>query len=946
MKLILQLTAILQVTLKRLWSQLGMTLATTFGLTMAVALLTLVPLYADAVNFRILEEELANDATNNRPPFAYMYSYVGAWYGHVELADIEPVSDYLFGQAADVLNLPQELAIRHVKSPTFKLFTLDATSYRNDESLGFMNFAATSGIENQIQMIEGSFPTREAQLGDTLEVVITQAFAEEVGWQVGEEYLALDLENDSQQTRFTIRVSGIWVPTNTEAPFWFYLPEAFDTLFLVNEASFEQAIGAKLNNEIALALWYLVMDGSRVGTEQVDELIFGAARIEQRIDLLLPKASEFLAPTDALQIYRRSVSELAILLYTFDVAPIWLVLSFVVLVVGLAVSQQKNEIAVMRSRGSTPGQVLGMAALEGVLLGLIAFVLGLLVAVGLTQIVGRSRSFLDFSGTDVVRMVITRQAIYTGAVAIVIAIIARIMPVIAASRHTIITFKQEQARSLAQPWWQRAWLDVILLSVVGYGFYLLQQQGTIGLIGDESTAADPFQNPLLLLLPALGIFALTLVFLRILPWLMLGLGSLLNRTQSVGLLQAVRYLARTPHHYRPPLSLLVMTVGLAVFTASLARTVDLQLYDQNYYDIGAEISMVTLPNPPAFGSVEAPNEDESFTYLPVSDYETIDQIERAARIGSYPMQAQVDGISRSGRFIGVDHADFRDVAYWRWDFSDYRLGSLMNALGDRSEGILVPESLINQSTLRVGDQIRYSVRLDEAPVEFDGIIVGTFRYFPSWQPAEEEYLIVGNLNTVFEKAGGEFPYRVWAELDSPVTDAAGFRSNLASRQLFNTFWNEPREPIAKAQAEPERQGLFGILSVGFIASAVLTVLGFFLYTLFSFRRRTVELGILRAVGISRRTMTSIVAWELGLLISAGLLVGTVLGVVISQQFIPFLQVGAEVSIAPPYLVEIAWEAVVQIYLLFGGLFLAALAALSWRLLNMKVFESIKMGETV
>ena len=68
--------------------------------------------------------------------------------------------------------------------------------------------------------------------------------------------------------------------------------------------------------------------------------------------------------------------------------------------------------------------------------------------------------------------------------------------------------------------------------------------------------------------------------------------------------------------------------------------------------------------------------------------------------------------------------------------------------------------------------------------------------------------------------------------------------------------------------------------------------------------------------------------------------------VVSQQFIPFLQVGSAANVAPPYLVEIAWQAVGQIYLLFGGLFLVALAVLSWRLLNMKVFESIKMGETV
>jgi len=94
-------------------------------------------------------------------------------------------------------------------------------------------------------------------------------------------------------------------------------------------------------------------------------------------------------------------------------------------------------------------------------------------------------------------------------------------------------------------------------------------------------------------------------------------------------------------------------------------------------------------------------------------------------------------------------------------------------------------------------------------------------------------------------------------------------------------------------------------------------------------------------------MIRLVAWELVLLVTCGLLLGTALGVLVSQQFIPFLQVGDDVSgLAPPYLVEIAWGAVVQIYILFGLFFVVAIIALSWRLLRTKLFESIKLGETL
>ncbi|MCB0013431.1 MAG: FtsX-like permease family protein, partial [Anaerolineales bacterium] len=174
-----------------------------------------------------------------------------------------------------------------------------------------------------------------------------------------------------------------------------------------------------------------------------------------------------------------------------------------------------------------------------------------------------------------------------------------------------------------------------------------------------------------------------------------------------------------------------------------------------------------------------------------------------------------------------------------------------------------------------------------------------------------------------------------------------FRQELLAQQLYGTYWDEARPLVAAAQSQPQRQGLFGLLSVGFATSALLTVLGFFLYSLFSLQRRTVELGILRAVGLSKMRVIRLVAWELILLIVFGLLLGTGLGLLVSQQFIPFLQVGNEaIDLAPPYLVAIAWDAVGQIYMLFGLLFVAALLALSWRLLRRRIFESIKLGETI
>ena len=290
---------------------------------------------------------------------------------------------------------------------------------------------------------------------------------------------------------------------------------------------------------------------------------------------------------------------------------------------------------------------------------------------------------------------------------------------------------------------------------------------------------------------------------------------------------------------------------------------------------------------------------------------------------------------------------FQEVAYWRWDFSQYRLGSLMNGLGNAPEGILVPRSFMQSRGLRGGDVVRVTVSTIEFEVEYNAQIVGTFDYFPTWYQAEDELLIVGNLDYVFEQIGNEVPFQVWASTGGRPVSQSQLRSALNRLTLAGAFWEEPHSIISAGLTQPERQGLFGLLSVGFVSASALTILGLLLYTVFSYRRRLVELGVLRAVGLPANKMTSLVAWELALLILSGIILGTILGIGVSGLYIPFLQIGATAQeMTPPFVVEVAWDAVTQVYILFGLLFVIALIALITLATRMKIFMAIKLGETV
>jgi putative ABC transport system permease protein len=127
----------------------------------------------------------------------------------------------------------------------------------------------------------------------------------------------------------------------------------------------------------------------------------------------------------------------------------------------------------------------------------------------------------------------------------------------------------------------------------------------------------------------------------------------------------------------------------------------------------------------------------------------------------------------------------------------------------------------------------------------------------------------------------------------------------------------------------------------------LTVVGFLLHALFSYQRQYIELGILRAGGLSRTQMVTYMAFELSFLIFFGCIVGTGLGILISTHYIPYLQIGVNLAERfPPFQIIIAWSAIFRIYAVFALLFVITLAVLVMKLRRMKIFQAIKLGETV
>lgn len=976
-----QILATFPLAIRRLLAQRWLALATALGLVASIALIMSIPIYSDAVYYRILQEQLTTESGSSnyqRPPFAFMLRYSGSLYGLKQLEDIQQVDEYLSGPGLAQLGLPPLQVVRFMKTDGLRLFPVADvvsgayTSAR--DPLEWVNIAFATDLDEQLTYVDGGPPTpASANPDEPVEVAISKIMADNLGIQAGEEFVTLrqvKTDTGERTAQILVRVAGVWEAKDPEAPYWFYRLNAFEKQLFVPEATFRGRISSLLNDEINQTMWYWIMDGSSVNASNADRLVARIDQVRQRAATLLPNIKLDISPYEALRTYQVEVRLLNILLYAFSIPIFSLLLAFIGLVVGLSVGRQRNEIAVLRSRGATAAQIVGIASLEAILLAGLALAIGAPASTGVAQAIGATKSFLNFTLSADLRAQLTSTALRFGLVAVGVTLLAQVLPSMGAARHTIVSYKQEMARTLRPPWWQRAWLDILLLIPSGYGVYLLRQQGSI-LTPGVGASGSMFDNPLLFLLPALVAFSLTLFVLRLLPYVMALLAWVAARTGSVGFLLATRYLARDPGFYTTPLVLLMLTLGLSVFTASLAQTLDNHLYDQSYYKVGADARLVELGSSPtanssfeSFGgqpttqgaadgatteqsTIEADTGPE-WVFIPVSEHLKAKSITGATRVGDYVSAVQVQDKWKSAKLMGIDRLDFPKVAYWRNDFAPASLGALMNALAVGQDGVLVERKFMVENGLRVGDQIQVRINIASDGNASPMKIVGYVDYFPTWYSAEEEGrpLMIGNLDYIFEQSGGEQPYDVWVKTVANA-DYTTMIEDLRKSEITVFDYEAAPLRIASEQRRPERQGLFGVLSVGFLASALLTVLGFLLYALFSFRRRFIELGTLRAIGLSTQQLAIFLICELAFLILLGLGAGTWLGMLISRLFIPYLQIGADATAnTPPFTVEIAWFAIIRLYMLFGALFLAALSVLTVLLMRMKIFQAIKLGETV
>jgi len=151
--------------------------------------------------------------------------------------------------------------------------------------------------------------------------------------------------------------------------------------------------------------------------------------------------------------------------------------------------------------------------------------------------------------------------------------------------------------------------------------------------------------------------------------------------------------------------------------------------------------------------------------------------------------------------------------------------------------------------------------------------------------------------------------------------------------------------LAEQARHPSRGGVFGILSLGFLISVIVSLIGYLLYWFFNLSSRVVQFGVLRAMGLSRKQLTGMLLLEQ--LFTAGLSIGLGIGIgrLASYLYLPFLQTSENVQQqVPPFRIIFDAKDDLAIYIIVFIMLLIGATMLFMHIRRLRVHQAIKLGE--
>lgn len=924
---------ILQFLFLKMWQNRWFTLSTLLGLTVAASFAMSIPMYADGTLKRVVAKSLEEE-TEGLPAASLYMKYQSDGSKDADWSGLDELDKWIKEALPDRIGFPSLAYSSRISLPASTVRSSNAEQGTGSR-LVRMELATQSGIPDAVELTEGKLP-RDGVQGGAIEVLVLGDTMERYGWKIGDTF-SYDAKNtDGKTKRLQLRISGSYKLKNDTDLNWAIdgKDKLADTLW-VSEKTLSETLLKDSRLMPGDGGWYYAFDLQNIRIRDLAPLISELQRMDITLHGMLAGTKVNLSFSSMLHEFQRQSLLLLAMLFALAAPVLAMVLYFITLNAQQALERQRSDIAVLQSRGASPGQITALYALEAALLGLTALLVGIGLAWFMAKVIGSSSGFLSFVGRKSIPVGISGTSLIFGGAATLLAVAASTAPIRKYADASVVEHAQKRARSAQQPLWQRLYIDVLLVVLSAAGWYLLQS----GSLVPAGSGGDTTLQTVIFVLPALMIFAAGLLCLRLFPLLLRYWNALMRSRMPVTIYVTLTQLSRSAASFYPLMILLILTIGLGVYNSSAARTMDLNASDRTQYEYGADVVLET-----AWEGMQDENDENKIYYTEPSfeAFRDLQGVEAAARVWKANGKVEISGKSAgSGQIVGIDNADFAQTAWFRDDLYKVHPYYYLDALGTAEQAVLVSEAFAKKHGLKEGDPVTIQMGYDKTPVEF--VIVGILPYWPSLYEDEAPFFIA-NLDYMYQQAE-KTPYEVWLNMKEGAK-LATVLDTLADRGIEVSTVRDARGELIDRRNHPAQGGLFGILSLGFLISLLISMLGYLIFWFFALSRRAVQLGILRAMGLSRLQLTSMLLLEqlftMGLSVAAG--IG--LGQLASRLFLPFLQDKSldNARQVPPFRIVFEAEDMLKLYAAIGIMLAAGACLLLWQLRSLRITQAVKLGE--
>ena len=931
-------------TLKRLASRPGLTILALIGIVLAVGLLSSAAFFAQAVDRVILNQELAElSAATNRPAFSTRIYFFPSSRKRMGIEAAERAGSSISGTLSAEIGLGIARKDLQMESGSMVLLPAKGDTAYTDirEYLTSINIVYIEGVAPHLNIVQGDAFTDAMGVSDVLNAWMHLSLADEMGVSPGEEFeLALNAADEG----IRMRIAGIWQAADGEDNFWFNPPDTkLGDALLVSRASYLNFIEPILPSRSRFVSWHISLDDSTLNPKYSREYAEGFEMGMAVIDKYLPGANLDISALDPLKEFVQRNTLLTIQLLGFNVPALGFLIYFLIMIAAIIARWQQRETAILVSRGLNISGVVSIVLLEELLLFIVGIPLGIAFGMGISLFMGYTVSFLSFT-TLREPVPVSFQGLnwYLIGAGLAVAVLARLIPAVRAARMSIV--EAERERQVQKPFWQRAYLDFLLVVPTWYAYDQLANEGTFANMVQERTA-ELFSDPLLILVPALFVLTCSLLVMRIFPILMWILDRIAGWTNLLTTHLALRQLERHSQRYINPLLLVIVSLSLGIYTYSMALSLDQWLIDQVRHEVGAGATFEPfIPPAPDSSGGSGPVMDGTGTWIPtVAEFEELPGVTAAARVGNYNAELEVTGgeVLRLN-FLAIDRVDFARVAWFRDDFADDSLGGLMNRLALSPNSILVPQAVMEPLNWREGDEVNLQVSMVRGhSVQDQFVIAGSYDQFATIY--HQPWTVIGNMDHIFALAGTDFTHNIWLGVDESV-EAIELKQAIRRMGIEPTRWRHVPTRIIEEQARMERVGIFGTLSVGFLAAAIMAFLALLVHSYASLQDRMFQFGVLRAVGVMRSQIIGQITIEYIFLTSYGTIAGAVIGSLCSILFSPFFRVTAAVrNPLPPLVPLIAENEIAVLAAVFAAAIVLVEVSVTFQALTRRLFDALRMG---